>query len=291
LKETAKKPWIHWYPSDHDSDPGVKELDALSEHVWRKMTDMMSQCKPYGRLEIEGKPVSLETLARYCKLALADLKKCLVLIREKGVCGFDAAKSIYFSRRMIRDEKYRTNARKFGKSGGNPALRQSAEAPAPKSAASRGLQPSSRFIEWNGVEYYPSQLNKILLEKEAQARFFEKQGIKDNIHRQHPYSILKREITDIATKLKGFQPELPARAVQKRVSQSQEEKYQAEIAAIKADPARLAQKLADLKASEDSILAKDGEMSHAYWKNGRQTNFAKKAIKLIRVERKKLEGK
>lgn len=218
MPKNLKKPYLHFYPSDHKSDPGIVELDYASEYVWLKMLHLMSECEDRGRLAVKGKPISLPSLSRECKMPVHQLKGCIKNILDKGV-GSRGPDGVIFSRRMVRDEQYRKKAAKFGKQGGNPTLKTES-----KSAASKGIKPSNMDattgkVAWNGTYWFPDRLEKVLAEKIAEVERLEKQALKSQLHitnirrdKQSPTPpspsvlLLKEQISQIQDKLYGYVP-------------------------------------------------------------------------------------
>lgn len=116
-----KFPAFQFYPSDWQSDPGVKACSLTARGLWVEMLCLMHYGSPYGHLTINSKPIDMKTLAR---LVGADMRTTCRTINELqvgGVFSIDSKGTIY-SRRMVKDEALRRIRRECGALGGNPKL-------------------------------------------------------------------------------------------------------------------------------------------------------------------------
>lgn len=116
-----KNPWLKFFPADWRADPRVRMCSLAARGLWFEMLCVMHESSPYGHLLIGGKSPADAQLA---VLAGTDAHEISSLLSElEGHHVFSRTKEgVIYSRRMIRDEKRASLARKNGRRGGNPAL-------------------------------------------------------------------------------------------------------------------------------------------------------------------------
>lgn len=82
---------------------------------------VMHESEERGKLVMNGKPMSDETVARLISCDLKTYRKCLSTLLHLGVCYQDED-GIIFNKRMIKDEELRCIRKEAGSLGGNPKL-------------------------------------------------------------------------------------------------------------------------------------------------------------------------
>lgn len=116
------QPFIKFFSSDWRSDPALRMCSAAARGVWIDMISIMMEAEPYGHLYINGKPATPAQIAALTCTPASVIKKATAELLENGVASQDDKGAIY-SRRLVRDRQKQEQARQFGKSGGNPALK------------------------------------------------------------------------------------------------------------------------------------------------------------------------
>jgi hypothetical protein len=117
----SKLPAIQFYTGDWLKAPDVRSVSYAARGLWFDMLCLMSESAPRGFLTVNGKPVSPDLLARMTGGSADEVSRLLTELDSAGVYSKDD-RGIIFSRRILRDEKKRAQARRFGKKGGNPLL-------------------------------------------------------------------------------------------------------------------------------------------------------------------------
>ena len=212
MVKAKKYHFIQWNMGQHDLDPGIRALNRTEEFIWWKMCCLMQESEVPGYLILAGKPTPLEVIAKASKSEVHEVKAVLKRLAELKIYSRDK-RGIIFCRRMVRDEDYRAKASKFGKKGGNPAL-VSPKTSEPKGIKSHGGQDK---VLWNGLYYFPSQLQKILDQKMAEVQQLEKAkkgqlditntgSAKAKHNYDHQISLRKKQIAEIELKLNGSLP-------------------------------------------------------------------------------------
>jgi hypothetical protein len=118
---SKKFPSFQFYPGDWMKDPSLRSVSLAARGLWMDMLCIMFEAQPRGYLILNGKPASVEQLARMVG-STADEVSCLVdQLLGSGVASASGQGCIY-SRRLVRDEEIRGIRRLCGKQGGNPVL-------------------------------------------------------------------------------------------------------------------------------------------------------------------------
>lgn len=118
----AKLPAFQFYPADWRKDPGVQALSFNDRGVWFEILCLMHESEQRGKLLLNGRPMSEDSLARVLGLDKQILTTTLTTLSELGVSSVCPTTGALMSRRMVRDEEIRQIRAKSGKLGGNPAL-------------------------------------------------------------------------------------------------------------------------------------------------------------------------
>ncbi len=116
-----KMPWMKFSTADWRSDPRLRMCGLASRGLWMEMIALLHEADPYGHLLVTGKPPTDTQLAMLAGAPSEQIPELLGELESAGVFS-RTGKGVIYSRRMTRDEKKRTTARKNGKSGGNPNL-------------------------------------------------------------------------------------------------------------------------------------------------------------------------
>jgi hypothetical protein len=114
--------WIKFWPQDWQRDPALRSCSAAARGVWIDMLCIMHEGTPYGHMTIGGKSASARQIGTITGVGEKDALKLLIELEEAGVFSRDNAGTIY-SRRMVRDKAASEAGHKFGKTGGNPLLK------------------------------------------------------------------------------------------------------------------------------------------------------------------------
>jgi len=118
-----KQPWFPWYADDWLSDEGLRACSLAARGLWIDMLSLMHKCDRRGYLQLLGKPLTLDQLARMTGSSTADLSPLVAELLNSGVASALDDGTIY-SRRMVRDQQKRDKCAAAGlKGGGNPALK------------------------------------------------------------------------------------------------------------------------------------------------------------------------
>jgi hypothetical protein len=112
---------MKFYPQDWRADEKLRMCSLAARGLWMEMLAIMHRSDRYGQLLVGGNVPTPAQLAVQAGSSETEVEALLAELRNAGVFSVSGAGAIY-SRRMIRDEKRAQNARKNGKSGGNPSL-------------------------------------------------------------------------------------------------------------------------------------------------------------------------
>jgi len=118
------QPYIHFYPRDWLAEYKLRMLSPADRGIWIDLLCLMAMAEPYGHLALNGKPMMDDAVCRILGVDVATYKATLARLVEVGVCSTNGNGEIY-SRRMVRDYEQRSNGEKYGRRGGNPALKDS----------------------------------------------------------------------------------------------------------------------------------------------------------------------
>lgn len=136
-----KRPAFQFYPGDWLRDPGVRSISFAARGLWTDMLCLMHESDRRGYLQLNGKPVNAEQLARMTGGSTDDVSRLLQELEDSGVFSRSDHGMIY-SRRMVRDERKREKCAEAGKRGGNPTLKGHPKG-RPKGESNRKPTPSS----------------------------------------------------------------------------------------------------------------------------------------------------
>lgn len=123
---SRKQPFMKFYPADWRADQTLRLVSLAARGLWIECMCIMHEAEPYGHLIVNGRPVTDAQLAALTGTPLDQVAALLTELEESGVFSRNG-KGVIYSRRMTRDEKKSKTARKNGKNGGNPTLRNKSE--------------------------------------------------------------------------------------------------------------------------------------------------------------------
>jgi hypothetical protein len=117
-----KQPYFPFYPDDWLSDEKLRACPSAARGLWIDMLSLMHKNDRRGYLQLAGKPLTLEQLARMTGRSTEEASQQLAELLNAGVPSVSEDGCIY-SRRMVRDEGKRRACSEAGRrGGGNPAL-------------------------------------------------------------------------------------------------------------------------------------------------------------------------
>lgn len=132
--------WTKFYWADWESDPALRLCSIAAQGLWMRMLCIAAAHDPIGYVSVAGRGLSETDLARMTGVAESEVIILLGELDRNGVFSRDRHGRIY-SRRMVSDEKKSANARRNGKNGGNPTLRNYKEnSPSVKGSDKGGLK-------------------------------------------------------------------------------------------------------------------------------------------------------
>ena len=127
---SAKKSWRKFNFKEWRSDQDLSRVSREARSFWLDLCGLIYEAEDRGRLSLKGKPYSIDDLAavlgddrRVVKRLLAELEAAQVFDRD--------SENFITSRRILREEVAGDFFQKCGRSGGNPALNNKAEALSP----------------------------------------------------------------------------------------------------------------------------------------------------------------
>ena len=129
---SKKKPSMQFYPGDWMKDPGLRSVSSAARGIWIDMLCLMFECDRRGFLLVNGKPATLEMIARMTGNSMTDASRYLTELETSGVFsrtshGIDGEEGCIYSRRMVRDEANKKAWRENGKKGGNPNFKEASD--------------------------------------------------------------------------------------------------------------------------------------------------------------------
>ena len=112
-KETdLKPPSFQFYPGDWLKDPPLRSVGYAARGLWIDMLSLMHESDRRGFLQVNGKLVNAEQLARMTGGSTNEVSRHLQELESAGVFSCTADGVIY-NRRMVRDEKARQANREY----------------------------------------------------------------------------------------------------------------------------------------------------------------------------------
>ncbi len=114
---------IMFYPGDWLRDD-VSGCSLSAQGLWLRMMILMHDSERYGHLCLNGSPIPPESISRRCGCDSLAQYETLLAELESARVPSRTNNGILFSRRMVKDDKKRRDARIYGKKGGNPSLKK-----------------------------------------------------------------------------------------------------------------------------------------------------------------------
>lgn len=139
----AKLPSFQFYPGDWMKDPALRACSLGARGMWLDLLCLMFECDRRGYLQINGKPMSLEQIARSTGCSTDEASRFLQELEDSGVFSRSEHGLIY-SRRLVRDDQIRAARRDAGSVGGSKtqAKRQATSKQSSSPSSSSSTSPS-----------------------------------------------------------------------------------------------------------------------------------------------------
>lgn len=116
-----KRPSFQFYPADWRKDPLLSTCSLAARGLWIELMCVAHESAEYGCLSINGKPMTMQQIARTVGETPVAVSKLIEELEQSGVFSRNEQCSI-FSRRMVKDEHIRNVRADSGRLGGNPNL-------------------------------------------------------------------------------------------------------------------------------------------------------------------------
>jgi hypothetical protein len=107
--------WMKFYTSDWLGDAQLRTCSVAARGLWMDMICLMDNASPRGHLKLGRRKLDMPTLAGLVGLTPKQLEKLIDELREADVFSL-TNRGVIFSRKMIREEKWRKNGAKAVKS-------------------------------------------------------------------------------------------------------------------------------------------------------------------------------
>lgn len=118
-----KPPIIEIRPDDWLSDVRLRNCSATARGVWIDFLALMCKNDRRGYLQLNGKPLSHDQLARMTGCSSEEVSRCLAELLNAGVAS-TSENDVVYSPELVERERLRAIASRAGRlGGGNPALR------------------------------------------------------------------------------------------------------------------------------------------------------------------------
>lgn len=114
-------PWGRFFWNDWENDPALRLSSLAAQGLWMRMLCIAAKSEPVGYLTIAGRTLNLDDISTLIGRPVTEIAPLIDELDHNGVFSRDAKGRIY-NRRMLRDVKNLSVARKNGKNGGNPSL-------------------------------------------------------------------------------------------------------------------------------------------------------------------------
>ena len=116
-----KRPSFQFYPGDWRRDSALQSCSLVARGMWIEVMCVMHECIPYGKLSVNGQPMTIEQLARIVGESATVTRRIMDELEHAGVFSRDD-QGVVFSRRMVKDGHISDVRSAAGKLGGNPDL-------------------------------------------------------------------------------------------------------------------------------------------------------------------------
>jgi hypothetical protein len=110
---TAER-WMKFYPTDWLGDAALRTCSAAARGLWIDMLCLMDGASPRGHLKLGRKKLDMPALSGLVGIPQRRLETLIEELRKAGVFSL-TNRGIIYSRKMIREEKWRKNGAKAAK--------------------------------------------------------------------------------------------------------------------------------------------------------------------------------
>ena len=114
--------WSKFWWQDWQRDPALRSCGLAARGLWIDQLCIMNEGSPTGHLTINGLPPTPRRIGIIVGCSERDATKYLKELEEAGVFS-RTIDGVIYSRRMVRDKASSELFAKYGKRGGNPALK------------------------------------------------------------------------------------------------------------------------------------------------------------------------
>ena len=147
-----KQPGFYLYTGDWMKDPALRSVSYAARGLAIDMFVLMHESDRRGYLQLNGKPVTAEQLARMTGGSTDEVSRLLQELMDSGVFSC-TDEGMYYSRRMVREEAKREKCAAAGKKGGgNPILTFKGQDKGSPKGTDKGLLEIEKEIEVNPKE-------------------------------------------------------------------------------------------------------------------------------------------
>jgi uncharacterized phage protein (TIGR02220 family) len=120
-----KRPAFQFYPKDWRDEQSLRLCSMAARGLWIDLMCLMHSSERYGHLELAGKPMTAEQVARLVGESAKDVKRWMAELTDNGVCS-TTPEGVLFSRRMVRDEDIRNRRAEGGAAGADHGVKGAA---------------------------------------------------------------------------------------------------------------------------------------------------------------------
>jgi hypothetical protein len=117
-----KRPAFQFYPKDWRDEQSLRLCSMAARGLWIDLMCLMHASERYGHLEVAGKPMTVEQIARLLGEQSKDVKRWLAELVDNQVCS-TTAEGVIYSRRMVRDEVVREKRAAGGEAGSEHGIK------------------------------------------------------------------------------------------------------------------------------------------------------------------------
>ena len=111
-----KRPAFLFYPKDWRDEQALRLCSMAARGLWIDLMCLMHASDKYGHLEVAGKPMTVDQVARLVGEQPKDVRRWMDELTGNGVCS-TTADGVIYSRRMVRDEATRERRAAGGDAG------------------------------------------------------------------------------------------------------------------------------------------------------------------------------
>jgi hypothetical protein len=138
----VKLPYIKWYYRDASAD--LRLIPPVARCVWYEMLWIMAASDRYGYLERQGRAMTDDEVGMLAGLSPAIVAEARPILVADNLPGIDTETGIWYSRRMVEDERRRQVLSDAGKRGGGSPLLASSPLPVATELIAITQNPSKR---------------------------------------------------------------------------------------------------------------------------------------------------